>query len=192
MNFTNIPAFEDRMDSQGVSVAFFAITYGSCKIECVYSKDLRKFLFAIVDKNVGFTCSLDGIYANAFINHKEAVQALADCVNGGWNPRGFYEVLNDNLPNVVFTQVTQTTYQRTASVAVSNFEDRIYFNHWRKANISPKQIEKTIELMGNEVVRYCQGAGITPVYYPYPTDRTMAVMVNFKQDYITHGTQHLA
>ncbi|MDY0320435.1 MAG: hypothetical protein RBR23_01755 [Arcobacteraceae bacterium] len=189
MNFTNIPAFEAKMHSQGVSVAFFAITYSNCKIECVYSKDLKKFLFAIVDKNVGFTCSLNGTYANAFINHKEAVQALADCRNSGWNPKDFYAVLNDSLPNVKFAQVSRIQYQGINSVAVSNFEDRIYFNHWRVSNMSSKQMEKTIELLGNEVLEFCKDTGVIPVYYPYPTDRTMDVLNNFRQDYQTHNTR---
>jgi len=189
MRFTNIPNFEARMDAAGVTVAFFTIKYANCTVECVYSKDLRKFLFAIVDMNIGFTCSLEGIFANAFINHREAVQTLAECRNhGGWDPKHFYEVLNDNLPTANFAQTTGEQYQRTAGVAVSNFEDRKYFNHWRRSSMSAPQANKTIELMGNEVLQFCRATGVIPVYYPYPTDRTMAVMINFRADYNTHNT----
>lgn len=188
MRFTNIPVLENRMDNEGVSVAFFSIIYANCTVECVYSKDLRKFLFAIVDANVGFTCSLEGLYTNAFINHREAVQALADCRNhGGWDPKHFYEVLNENLPNVNFQQVTGGQYQGVSSVAVSNFEDRIYFNHWRTSAMSERQEKKTIELMGYEVLEFCQETGVIPIYYPYPTERTMDVMNNFRLDYQQHN-----
>lgn len=190
MTFTNIYEFERRMDAQGVSVAFFTITYGCCTVECVYSKDLRKFLFAIVDANVGFTCSLDGTFANAFINHREAVDALANCTGGGWNPKHFYEVLNDNLSTVNFGEVTRAQYQGINAVAVSNFEDRIYFNHWRTSNMSTQQEQKTIELLGNEVLVFCQATGVIPVYYPYPTDRTMDVLKNFREDYESHNVNN--
>uniref|UniRef100_UPI0040483C7F hypothetical protein n=1 Tax=Aliarcobacter sp. TaxID=2321116 RepID=UPI0040483C7F len=184
MKFTNIPILENRMDKEGVSVAFFHIIYANCTVECVYSKNLRKFLFAIVNANVGFTCSLDGLYTNAFINHREAVQSLANCRNhGGWDPKHFYEVLNRHLPNVHFQQVTSRQYQTINRVAVSNFEDRIYFNHWRTSSMSEKQEKKTIELMGYEVLEFCKVTGVIPVYFPYPTDRTMTVMNNFKLDY---------
>ncbi len=189
MKFENLFYFERRMDNDGVTVAFFSIEYSNCMVECVYSKVMKKFLFAVVDKNVGFTCSLKGFYANAFINHREALQVLADCRNhGGWDPKHFYEVLDESLPNVSFAQVTTKQYKQTATKAVSNFEDRIYFNHWMRANISPKQTEKTAELMGNEVVSFCQDTGVTPVFYTYPTDRTMNVMVNFTEDYEDKGT----
>ena len=118
------------------------------------------------------------------INHKEAVQSLANCRNhGGWNPKHFYEVLNEHLPNVHFLQVTPTQYQTINRVAVSNFEDRIYFNHWRISNMSEKQEKKTIELMGYEVLNFCKITGVIPVYFPYPTDRTIIVMDNFQLDY---------
>ncbi|CAM3514692.1 hypothetical protein [Arcobacter aquimarinus] len=184
MNFTNIPILEFKMDKQSVLIAFFTIRYGECNIECVYSKAMRKFLFAIVDRNIGFTCSLNGTYANTYINHKEALNALAQCRNHGrWDPTHFYEVLNNSLPDVNISEVTTTKYRAVSGFAVSNFEDRIYFNHWRKGNISDRQTGKTIELLGYEVLRFCQNTGVTPVYFPYPTDRTMAVMNDFKLDY---------
>ena len=149
---------------------------------------MRKFLFAIVDRNIGFTCSLNGTYTNAYINHKEALVALTQCRNHGrWDPIDFYEVLNSNLPNVNISELTTTKYREVSGRAVSNFEDRIYFNHWRKGNISEKQKDKTIELLGHEVLRFCQSTGVTPVYFPYPTDRTMAIMKDFKLDYQNHN-----
>ncbi|ABV67896.1 hypothetical protein Abu_1649 [Aliarcobacter butzleri RM4018] len=188
MNFTNIPALESKMDRQNVLVAFFTIQYGECNIECVYSKIMRKFLFAIVDRNIGFTCSLNGIYANTYINHREALTALTQCRNHGrWDPTHFYEVLNNNLPNVNISEVTTTEYRAVSDLAVSNFEDRIYFNHWRKRKISDRQTDKTIELLGYEVLKFCQNTGITPVYFPYPTDRTIAIMKDFKLDYKNHN-----
>jgi len=190
MNFTNIENFENRMTTANVDIAFFTIVYSECSVECVYSKNLRKFLFAIVDKNIGFTCSLNGTYANAFINHKEAVAALADCRNGGWDPKHFYDALNKSLPTANFTQATKEKYKSTSSVAVSNFEDRIYFHHWKNANISPRQIEKTIELLGNEVVTFCKETGVTPVYFDHITDRTMDVATNFKDDYNAHNAEN--
>ncbi|MFW2235213.1 hypothetical protein ACN4FE_04215 [Aliarcobacter butzleri] len=189
MIFTNLPILEDKMDAHSISVAFFSISYGCCMVECVYSKAMRKFLFAIVDRNIGFTCSLENLYASSFINHKEAVQALAECRNGGWDPKHFYEVLNSSLPNVNISEVTTTKYGEVSGRAVSNFEDRIYFNHWRKGNISEKQKDKTIELLGHEVLRFCQSNGVTPVYFPYPTDRTMAIMNDFKLDYEQNNIQ---
>ena len=184
MIFTNIIEFERRMDIESINVAFFSINYGECTVECVYAKNLRKFLFAIVDKNIGFTCSLDGLYASAYINHQEALQKLADCRNHGkWDPKHFYEILNNSLPHVLFTQTTESQYQRVAKVSISNFEDRIYFNHWRRANISPKQVKKREELLGHEVLNFCKTSGITPVYFPYPVDRTYSVMNDFKEDF---------
>ena len=190
MNFTNIENFENRMTTANVDIAFFTIVYSECSVECVYSKNLRKFLFAIVDKNIGFTCSLNGTYANAFINHKEAVAALADCRNGGWDPKHFYDALNKSLPTANFTQATKEKYKSTSSVAVSNFEDRIYFHHWKNANISSRQIEKTIELLGNEVVTFCKETGVTPVYFDHITDRTMDVATNFEDDYNAHNAEN--
>ena len=190
MQFKNLENFESKMDAQNTTVAFFSIVYSNCTVECIYSKNLKKFLFAIVDMNIGFTCSLQGFYANAFINHQEALQVLADCRNhGAWDPKHFYEILDENLPFVNFGQVTTQQYQSTTSVAVSNFEDRIYFHHWMRANISPKQIKKTIELMGHEVVAFCKETGVTPVYYDHPTARTLKAMENFKNDYDLYGTK---
>lgn len=188
MIFTNIPVLEDKMEERGVLIAFFTIEYGDCTVECVYSKAMRKFLFAIVNKNVGFTCSLDGLYASAFINHREAVISLAECRNGGWDPKHFYEVLNNNLPNVNISEATPTKFGAVTSVAISDFEDRIYFNHWRKGQISVKQTDKTIELLGYEVLKFCKETGVTPVYFPYPTDRTISVVKNFKSDYNENNT----
>lgn len=189
MIFTNITAFENRMNDENITIAFFSIAYGNCTIECVYAKVLKKFLFAIVDKNVGFTCSLNGEYASAFINHQEAVAALANCRNAGWDPIHFYEALNNSLPTVNFTQVTTAQYGNTTTYAVSNFEDRIFFHNWRRSNISDKQIKKTEELLGHEIVVFCKNTGVTPVYYDHPTDRTMNVAVNFIEDYNTHNTE---
>lgn len=189
MDFTNILDFESKMDEQGILVAFFSIQYGECNIECVYSRIMRKFLFAMVDRNIGFTCSLQGIYANAFINHREALDALTQCRNHGrWDPKHFYEVLNNSLPNVNVSEVTTAQYRTVSGFAVSNFEDRIYFNHWRRGQISDRQTDKTIELLGYEVLKFCQNTGVTPVYFPYPTDRTMAIMNDFKLDYEKHNT----
>lgn len=184
MQFTNIPSFENRMNQANVDVAFFTVNYANCTIEAIYSRIQRKFLFAIVDKNIGFTCSLNGIYASAFINHKKAVEELANCRNSStWNPKDFYEVLNEALLVVQFSQATMQDYKRIASKAVSNFEDRIFFNHWRIAHISTKQYDKTVELMGYDVANFCQENGVTAVYFPYPTDRTFNVMQNFVLDY---------
>ncbi|MDD5157242.1 hypothetical protein [Sulfurimonas sp.] len=89
-------------------------------------------MFAIVDHNIGFTCSLNGTYANAYINHQEALIVLAQCrSHGRGDPKHFYEILNDNLPTVTFTQIATKQYQSITQHAVSAFEDRIYFNHWR-------------------------------------------------------------
>lgn len=191
MNFTNIDAFEQRMINAGIEIAFFTIIYSDCTVECVYSKELKKFLFAIVDKNIGFTCSLNGSYANGYINHRDAVAELANCRNSGrFDPKHFYEILNDYLPASNFTQVTTEQYRSTSSKAISNFEDRIFFHHWMKANISPKQIEKTKELLGNEIVRFCKDTGVIPVYHAHITDRTIDVATNFEDDYNTHNAEN--
>ena len=190
MNFTNINMFENRMQQQNMNTAFFQIEYHNCQVECAYSKIQRKFLFAIVDHNIGFTCSLNGTYANGYINHREAVETLMHCrVHGTFDPLHFYEFLNNQLPNVNISEVNITDYQRIASQAISAFEDRIYFNHWRRANMSERQKNKTIELMGYNVVEFCENNGLTPVYYPTPTQRTLDAFNNFELDYNSNGLQ---
>lgn len=190
MIFTNIERFEQRMEASDVSVAFFTIQYHNCSIETAYSSKQRKFLFAFVDHNLGFTCSLKGNYASAFINHQEAVEQLKLCRgHHQWDPKHFYQFLNDLLPTIGFTEATYTQYVRTVSKAVSNFEDRIYFNHWRNAKISPKQKKKAIELMGYEVVSFCEENRLTPVFWPYPTQRAMIAFGDFSADYGQNGTE---
>ena len=188
MQFTNIEAFETRMQQSDVTVAFFTVQYRNCALECAYSVSQKKFLFAFVDHNIGFTCSLNGEFANGYINHKEAVKQLMVCrKHDKYDPIHFYEFLNEQLPIVRFGQISRTQYEQTASKAVSNFEDRIYFNHWRSANISPKQMNKTIELMGYNVVEFCRENSLTPVYYTYPTQRTLEAFDNFQIDYQNNG-----
>ncbi|MDD3595590.1 hypothetical protein [Sulfuricurvum sp.] len=188
MRFTNIQAFENRMLNANVNVAFFTLQYHNCAIEIAYSSVQRKFLFAFVDHNVGFTCSLNGEYANGYINHQEAVVQLMNCRNHNrYNPIHFYEFLNNQLPHANFVQVSRNQYDRTVQQAVSNFEDRIYFNHWRNSNMSPKQRNKTIELMGHNVVEFCDQNHIIPVFFPYPTERTLTTFEDFQQDYNEHG-----
>ncbi len=188
MKFTNISVFEDRMINQGVTVAFFNFQYHNCVIETAYSRNQKKFLFAFVDHNIGFTCSLNGEYASGYINHKAAVEQLMLCRNHDrYDPIHFYELLNSYLPNAHFAQINQQQYRDVAGHAVSNFEDRIFFNHWRRANISENQKQKTIELMGYEVVEFCEQNNLTPVFFPYPTDRTLAVFEDFQADYVGFG-----
>lgn len=188
MHFANIEAFEQRMNDKSITVAFFTIQYYNCAIETAYSTMQKKFLFAFVDHNIGFTCSLNGIYANGYINHQEAVNQLMLCRNHGkYDPIHFYDYLDNQLPNIHFAQITNKQYEQTARKSVSNFEDRIYFNHWRNANISDKQRQKTIELMGNLVVEFCDQNHVIPVFYPYPTERTLAAFENFRQDFQEYG-----
>jgi hypothetical protein len=188
MKFSNVDTFEDRMNQQNIEVAFFMIQYHNCVIECGYSIAQKKFLFAFVDHNIGFTCSLKNSYAKGYINHKEAVEQLMRCrVHNKYDPIHFYEFLNNQLPSVGFQQLTQNQYRQIVSKAVSNFEDRIFFNHWRNANISDKQKDKTIELMGYEVVEFCVQNRLTPVFYPYPTERTIAAFENFTGDFQING-----
>ncbi|RON72682.1 hypothetical protein [Pseudomonas fluorescens] len=192
MIFTNIEAFEDRMDAQGVLTAFFTIQYHNCAIETAYSKVQRKFLFAFVDHNVGFTCSLEGSHANGYINHQEAVELLMNCRNHDrYDPIHFYDFLNNSLPDVRFGEVSQYQYARVVGRAISEFENRIYFNHWRNANISGRQRNKTIELMGYEVVGFCDQNRVTPVFWSVPTERTLAAFANFRLDYDRYGVQQL-
>jgi hypothetical protein len=140
MEFTNILNFEYRMQDEIVTVTFFQVQYHKCTVECAYSSAQRKFLFAFVDHNIGFTCSLKGIYANGFINHKEAVKQLMLCrQHNKYDPIHFYDFLNNRLPTVQFSQISKEGYVKTVRKSVSNFEDRIYFNHWRSAKISEKQ-----------------------------------------------------
>ncbi|UGA36147.1 hypothetical protein JOS77_16770 [Chromobacterium haemolyticum] len=190
MNFTNIELFEERMADQGVTVAFFTIQYYNCLIETAYSKNQRKFLFAFVDHNIGFTCSLNGKYANAFINHQEAVEQLMKCRNHDrYDPVNFYEFLNQKLLTVHFQEITNYQYVRTIGKAISAFEDRIYFNHWRNSEISPRQRKKTIELMGHMVVIFCDENHLTPVFWSYPTERTLAAFADFRVDYKENGVE---
>lgn len=192
MFFSNIQAFEQRMGQQEVLIAFFTVQYHNCALEVAYSKTQKKFLFAFVDHNLGFTCSLNGSYANGFINHYEAVAQLAACRNhDSFDPIHFYEFLNLQLPIVNFGELTTIEYARVVGRAVSNFEDRIYFNHWRKAPISEKQEKKAHELMGYEVVKFCKENDLTPVFYPYPTERTLKTFGDFNKDFKVHGlSQH--
>jgi len=186
MIFTNIELFERRMDAANTSVAFFTVQYHNCVIETAYSKTQRKFLFALVDHNIGFTCSLNGDNANGYINHQEAVEQLMICRgHHRYDPIHFYEFLNNQLPHVAFAQVTNHQYARVSGKAVSAFEDRIYFNHWRNSNMSDGQRDKTIELMGYEVIRFCDENHIIPVFWPYPTERTLAAFEDFRADYQT-------
>lgn len=188
MRFTNIQAFENRMINANVTVAFFTLQYHNCAIEIAYSSVQKKFLFAFVDHNIGFTCSLNEDYTNGYINHQEAVVQLMNCRNHNrYDPIHFYEFLNNQLPHTNFLQVTRNQYEHTVKQAVSNFEDRIYFNHWRNSNMSPKQRNKTIELMGHHVVEFCDHNHIIPVFFPDPTERTLAAFEDFQQDYNEHG-----
>lgn len=190
MIFTNIGFFEERMVAFNVSVAFFTVQYHRCAIEVAYSKNQKKFLFAFVDHNIGFTCSLKGDYANGFINHKEAVEQLMNCRNHNrYDPVHFYELLNNFLPKARFAEITNQQYVRTVGKAVSDFEDRIYFNHWRSSSISERQQIKAIELMGYEVVNFCRENHLTPVFWAYPTERTLTAFADFKLDYNSHGIQ---
>lgn len=190
MIFTNIEYFEERMANEGVTVAFFTLQYHNCQIETAYSSKQKKFLFAFVDHNIGFTCSLNGNYASGYINHPEAVKQLMLCRNHDkYDPIHFYELLNNNLPSVNFIQINNERYQRVASKAISNFEDRIFFNHWRNSNMSERQRNKTIELMGYEVIDFCESNHLIPVFYPYPTERTMNAFENFQNDFNAHGLQ---
>ncbi len=188
MIFTNINQFEKRMENYGVIVAFFTLSYHNCQIETAYSSSQRKFLFAFVDHNIGFTCSLNGDYVSGYINHPEAVKQLMLCRNHNrYDPVHFYELLDSALPTVNFTQINNNQYQRVASRAVSDFEDRIFFNHWRNSNMSDKQRNKTIELMGYDVVKFCEKNHLIAVFYPYPTERTLNAFENFQADYSYHG-----
>lgn len=190
MIFTNIEMFEQRMENEDVTIAFFTLQYHNCQIETAYSSSQRKFLFAFVDHNIGFTCSLNGNYTNGFINHPDAVRQLMLCRNyDRYDPVHFYELLNNTLQTVNFAQIDQNQYQRVASRAVSNFEDRIFFNHWRNSNMSDKQRNKTIELMGYEVIEFCEANHLIPVFYPYPTARTLNAFENFQNDYNHHGLE---
>jgi hypothetical protein len=188
MEFTNILNFEHRMQSENVTVAFFQIQYHKCMLECAYSSAQRKFLLAFVDHNIGFTCSLRGIYANGFINHEEAVKQLMICrQHGKYDPIDFYDFLNNRLPAVRFSQISQEEYVKTVSKSVSDFEDRIYFNHWRSANISERQKNKAIELMGYNVVKFCSENRLTPVFFSMPSERTLASFENFQSDFDNFG-----
>ena len=184
MIFTNITDFQQRMQDTNTNTALFQINYHNCTIECIYSISQNKFLFAFVDHNIGFTCSLNHDSASAFINHQDAVEQLRLCrEHGNWDPIHFYEFLNNQLPNIGFNQATHAEYIQTLSVSVSNFEDRIYFNHWRNSNMSPAQRNKTIELMGYAVVDFCSNNHIIPIYFDHPTERTLSAFSNFELDY---------
>ncbi|MBG5957194.1 hypothetical protein I5E90_10635 [Proteus mirabilis] len=188
MFFSYIDRFEQRMAQQDVAVAFFTIQYHNCAMEIAYSRTQKKFLIAFVNHNLGFTCSLRECYANGFINHYEAVEQLAACRNhGAFDPIHFYDFLNAQLLLVNFGELALRDYTGIVGKAVSNFEDRIYFNHWRRAAISDRQVNKTIELMGYEVVEFCRENRLTPVFYPRPTERTLEAFRDFNQDFEDHG-----
>jgi hypothetical protein len=188
LRYTNIRLFEDRMTASEVAVAFFNFQYHDCLIETVYSAAQKKFLFAFVDHNIGFTCSLNGEYASAFINHTAAVDQLMRCRNHhSYDPQHFYELLDEHLPYANFSKVSLAEYKRTAQKAVSNFEDRIFFNHWRNSNMTEKQRDKTIELMGHEVLGFCRENHLIPVFYPYPTERTLTAFEDFRDDHQQFG-----
>lgn len=188
MRFTNIARFEARMAAENVTVAFFVVRYRNCEISSAYSRNQKKFLFAFVDHNIGFTCSLEDEYANGYINHKEAVEQLMRCRNHDrYDPIHFYDFLNGQLPNVAFARITDHQYAQVVRRAVSNFEDRIYFNYWRNSNMPERQRNKTIELMGYEVIEFCDQNHIIPVFYPYPTERTLAAFEDFEADYRGFG-----
>ncbi|SMM97677.1 hypothetical protein SPONN_2476 [uncultured Candidatus Thioglobus sp.] len=190
MQFTNIENFEEKIRNQNVTVAFFTIQYHNCNIETAYSINQKKFLFAFVDHNIGFTCSLNGINADGYINHKIAVKQLMECRNHDkYDPIHFYNFLNNQLPTITFNQINNQQYIDTVRVSVSEFEDRIYFNHWRDANISERQQNKTIELMGYEVLEFCNDNHLTPVFWSTPTERTLAVFCDFAVDYNDYGMQ---
>lgn len=188
-NFTNIASLETRMVQQNVEIAFFNVTYGvhNCVIECAYSLNQKKFIFGFVNTTIGFTCTLTGTTANTILRNEISTQ-LANCRDGtgNWRPSDFFEVLNNHLPNIGFTQITQQQYIGIYTVA-SDFNDRIYFNHWRRSGMSDKQEKKTIDLMGDHVVDYCHQNGIIPVFYPTPTGRTFDVATDYIADFNNHG-----
>lgn len=188
MHFTNLLSFEDRMKAVDVNVAFFQVPYGACLIEAVYSICQKKFMFAFVNINLGFTCSIKGdAYASAYINHQAAVAQLQTCGNRNrFDPKHFYDALNEQLPTIHFAQASAQNYTEISHVAISAFEDRIYFNHWRRANISSQQAEKTAELMGYQVVDFCRTNGVTPVFFDHPTQRTYESFENYIGDFNNH------
>jgi len=189
MNFTNITAFENRMVQQNVEISFFTITYGAnrCEVECAYSISQKKFIFGFVNANIGFTIRLNGTNASTNLEGRIST-TLANCRDGSntWRPSDFFEILNNHLPNVAFTQITKGRYIGIYTAA-SAFEDRIFFNHWRRCGMSPEQAEKTKNLLGDEVLDYCHGNRIIPVFYPKPIDRTFDVAKNYLLDHQTHG-----
>ncbi|MCX6076444.1 MAG: hypothetical protein NTW78_06085 [Campylobacterales bacterium] len=189
MNFTNIPAFENRMTQQGVEISFFTIIYGAnrCEIECAYSISQKKFIFGFVNANIGFTITLDGINATTNLEGRISTK-LAECRDGSsdWKPSHFFDILNNHLPNVTFAQITRGQYIGIYTAA-SAFEDRIFFNHWRRSGMSPEQAEKTQSLLGRQVLDFCRANRIIPVFYPNPTDRTFNVAKDYLLDHQTHG-----
>lgn len=188
MEFYNIDIFEQRMAAQSVSIAFFCFKYHNCTLEIAYSRKQRKFIFAFVDHNLGFTCSVNNGFVNSYINHKDAVKQLMKCRNHNkYDPKDFLALLNDFLPKANFCQINNSKHNRILSRAVSNFEDRIYFNHWRNSNMSDKQEKKTIELMGYEVVCFCKENHVIPVFFAHPTPRTLAAFEDYEMDYAVNG-----
>ena len=176
------------MRAVDITVSFFSIQYYKCVLEIAYSISQRKFLIAFVDHNLGFTCSLDDDYMNGYINHKSAVEQLMHCRNHGlYDPIHFYEFLNSQLLLAKFSQVNVNQYIRILPKSVSNFEDRVFFNHWRSANISDKQRNKTLELMGYNVIRFCKENKLTPVFHVAPTERTLNAFQNFINDFRANG-----
>ncbi|WP_191237523.1 hypothetical protein [Cobetia marina] len=190
MRFYNIDTFEQRMATQSVSIAFFCFKYHNCTLEIAYSRKQRKFIIAFVDHNLGFTCSVDNGFVCSYINHKDAVKQLMRCRNHDkYDPKDFLELLDAYLPEANFCQVNDKRYNYILSRAVSNFEDRIYFNHWRSSNMTDRQKEKTIELMGYEVLYFCKENHVIPVFFAHPTSRTLAAFEDYKADYFVNGTK---
>ncbi len=184
-NFTNITNFENRMTQQNVEIAFFNVTYGAnnCVIECAYSLNQKKFIFGFVNTTIGFTCTLNGIISNTVLAPNISTK-LADCRDSStnWRPSHFFDILNNQLPNIGFAQITQPQYIGIYKSA-SNFKDRIYFNHWRRSGMSSKQEEKTINLLGEEVVNFCHQNTIIPVFHAAPLGRTFNVAIDHEEDF---------
>lgn len=188
--FTNLTMFENRMLQLNVQVAFFTINYGinQCLVECAYSRSQKKFIFGFVNTNIGFTITLDGRRATTHLPANISTQ-LANCRDntGNWNPSHFFTILNNQLPNIQFTQITATQYRQIYASSTTLFVNRIYFNHWRVSNISPQQARKTEELLGREILNFCRDNGIIPVFHAAPHARTLGVANDYITDYQRYG-----
>ncbi len=184
-NFINIANFENRMTQQNIEIAFFNVTYGvkNCIIECAYSLNQRKFIFGFVNTTIGFTCTLNGIISNTVLAPNISTK-LADCRDKStkWIPSHFFDILNNQLPNISFAQITLPQYIGIYASA-SNFNDRIYFNHWRRSSMSSRQEQKTINLLGEEVVKFCHQNIIIPVFNVAPSGRTFDVAIDYEEDF---------